>query len=89
MSAKHIHLYEQINIAKTPGKKYLVWACKLANCTHYLTTIENKEALCWGCRTKMIVTADLMKPRPLCVDCTLNKIWEDLSAILRGLEVAV
>ncbi len=69
----HTHKYE-----KTPmGKKgHEVYKCMIANCSHFLPTMEmaiNAVSQCWGgCGGDVIITKEMVQQRvkkPRCPEC--------------------
>lgn len=79
MRGKHHHRY----IRKLLGKDYIVYACNLPGCKHYIAAnlVEGKLALCPKCDKTFIVTKDMVykgreKKVLHCKDCnrpTWNK----------------
>lgn len=72
--AKHVHKYKKVKLGK--GKDYVVYACALPDCTHYLPSdlIVGKQSLCWRCGDKFIINErnrNLKKPH--CRNCTASK----------------
>lgn len=94
---RHIHKYQRVDIAKTPGKSYPVFKCVLPQCSHYITPelVVGKETICWRCDEVFLLTVDLARlVRPHCKDCTrtegANQKIKDpqiLEAILHGLNL--
>lgn len=70
--AKHTHRYERRDIGvKSP---YLVYACTLPDCNHYLhpSLIPGKMSLCWHCGNPFQILKAEAK-RPKCVNCIRPK----------------
>lgn len=79
--SEHIHKYKRKNIGAhiyTRGKpaarkKYLVYACTLSGCTHYipLYLAEGKVCICNTCAEAFVITKKTLKlALPHCEDCT-------------------
>ena len=73
------HKYKRKRIGK--DKDYIVYACVLPNCNHYITPelLEGKEFLCWRCgkaNLAGVLTRNLAKPH--CKACTKSKKEETL-----------
>jgi hypothetical protein len=70
---KHVHKY----FRKRIGKDYIVYACALPDCSHYLheSHIVGKRTVCWVCGRITIVYRDSngILARPHCKDCTKKK----------------
>lgn len=65
---RHTHKYHRL----TDG----LWHCALPNCTHYLprnmplTTIMDKDSICWQCDKKFQIDSENIKQdKPICSDC--------------------
>ena len=68
------HKYKRRKMGK--NKDYVVYACVLSNCRHYITPehLEGKEYICWRCGNTVTATAatrELAKPH--CRSCTKTK----------------
>jgi len=71
---KHIHKYKRRKIGR--AKDYIVYACVLPNCRHYLSPehLEGKQFICWRCGNPTLagVTTKLVA-KPHCKECTKGK----------------
>jgi len=66
-SINHTHKYERIIQGK--NKSHIIFACRLPNCTHFLTRelIVGKESLCWKCHDSFVLgSMDRNMRRPVC-----------------------
>lgn len=75
---QHIHQFTRINIAKKPGKTYLVYRCGLPNCPYYAVPelIIGKLSICPHCDTAFeIRRAHLELVTPHCDECKDPTHW--------------
>lgn len=81
MAENHTHKYKRKNIGKyiyekgkaVKRKKYLVYACSVTGCTHYIPVYlsEGKISICNKCDEAFVMTKKTMKlASPHCEDCT-------------------
>lgn len=71
--AKHIHQYRRTNIGVK--NKYIVYACNLPLCTHYLRPelVEGKLSLCCRCDKPFVMTKEKLRlANPHCDDCKIG-----------------
>lgn len=70
-SQKHIHRY----VRKVLGKDYVVYACSLPECTHYMSEalMDGKLTICCRCGETCQMRRDErgnFKHKPHCIQCT-------------------
>lgn len=70
-SQKHVHKYQR----RVIGKDYIVYACALPECTHYISEalVEGKLTICWRCGEMCQMRRDNrgnFKHKPHCIQCT-------------------
>jgi len=67
------------------GKGYIVYACALPDCTHYIREdmVVGKKTVCWVCGKYTIVYRDSngILARPHCKTCTKKKKEDKESSI--------
>lgn len=79
--SEHIHKYKRKNLGgyiyekgkAAKRKKYLVYACTISGCTHYVPSYlaEGKISICNTCAEAFVMTKKTMKlALPHCEDCT-------------------
>ena len=84
---KHkVHKYKKVKLGKE--KDYLVYACQLPGCNHYITPelLIGKLGQCYRCNETFLVSADMVrKGREMlklhCKDCTKSKGTKDAKTI--------
>jgi hypothetical protein len=83
----HIHRYKRVNIGD-PRKKYKVYRCMVAACSHYVRPelAEGRLAECWRCREPFVLdkkAITLAKPHcSKCVQSTKTKTATDITRFL-------
>lgn len=70
---KHIHQYQRKNLA-IPPKEYIVYACALPNCTHYIPAklAMGKQSLCNKCGNEFTLDRYAIwqqRVNPYCPSC--------------------
>lgn len=70
---RHIHKYHRIKIGRS--KDYIVYACALPDCPHYLPIeqIVGKLTVCWRCGETCQIRRDRrgdILHKPHCLQCT-------------------
>lgn len=80
-SIKHVHKY----FRRKMGKGYIVYACALPDCTHYIREdlVVGKKTVCWVCQRVTIVYRDSngILARPHCKSCTKTKKEEEVNIL--------
>jgi hypothetical protein len=84
---KGAHKYLRRKLGK--HDQYVVWACVLPDCTHYIAEafVIGKKSICWRCGDEFVINArtkELYKPH--CRDCTRSKA-EDVQAPESGSKI--
>jgi hypothetical protein len=80
---KHIHQYKRRDIG-AKGKPYLVYACNLPLCSHYLhaSLLENKFSLCYRCDKPFLLNKENLKLAfPHCDTCTHERKDDDIGRV--------
>lgn len=80
MAKKHTHKYERRKLGK--NKDYIVYACVLPDCTHYLerSLAKGMKSICWKCGNVFTMTMrSLTRRKPVCNDC-LGTVRPDIAA---------
>jgi len=72
----HLHRYKRVNLARNPGKEYLVFKCTKPLCSHYVpvTLAEGKLTECNRCGDAMVMDKVAVRLAvPHCPACTKRK----------------
>lgn len=72
-SSSHVHMYQRKDIGKAPNS-YIVYACALPNCTHYIAEqfAMGKQSLCNKCGNEFYLDKYVIqgvRVNPYCPDC--------------------
>lgn len=72
----HVHRFKKINLARNPGKEYLVFRCTKPTCSHYIPVELAIGKLCECNRCEQIMVIDKVSitlTLPHCLACTKKK----------------
>lgn len=85
--AQHVHKYQKRKLGK--NKDYVVFACALPNCRHYIAPqlAIGKASLCNKCGEIFLITAEMARPgreqlKPHCDSCTRGRKVKVPSSII-------
>lgn len=88
---KHLHKYSRKKIGK--DGHYVIMACVLPDCTHYLPIklAAGKNTECFGCGEGFVMTINDLKLKPACENCKPKISDTDIDIannVLRNLGIA-
>lgn len=72
----HLHRYKRVDLARNPGKEYLVYRCTKPLCSHYVSVdlALGKLSECNRCGEPMIMDkVAVTLALPHCLSCTKRK----------------
>lgn len=72
---RHIHQYYRIDKARRSPDPYIVYECRLADCTHYLpiASIIGKRCVCWDCKSPFFMDRQSLQIKPRCRTCRTER----------------
>jgi hypothetical protein len=72
----HVHRYKRVNLARNPGKEYLVLRCTKPTCSHYVPVELALGKMCECNRCEQVMILDKVSVNlalPHCLACTKRK----------------
>ena len=72
----HVHKYYKKDMGRK--KPYIVYACALPHCYHYVpeNVVPGKLTRCWGCNEEFVITKNsdgTLPVKPKCPDCKASR----------------
>lgn len=86
----HTHRYQKTNLARAPGKTYIVYRCTLPDCNHYINPelLVGKRCICNRCGKDFIINSEQARlSKPHCSKCKVGRKTEvkGLDSLLEGI----